>query len=164
MGFVGDGVFDILVVDLVIDLAETGDGVTDSEDERERVIRGERYGISLVAVCFLLLDPFGVCCVSWFSSFGRSVSASAVAVRSIDGDSLGSGVDELLSAVCMNWLSLPWKLVILLTGTSSPANPSVGISLSTLIVMDIQCRAMCDRTRLCDASLDFSPTAFDTVS
>ena len=126
----GDGV---VVVDLVIDLAETGDRVTDSEDERERVIGGERYGISLVvAVCFLLFDPFGVRCVSSFSlgSSGKSFSVSAVGFRFIDDDSAGSGVDELLSAMCMNWLSLPWKLVTLLTGTSSPASSSDVISLS----------------------------------
>lgn len=110
----------------------------DAEDDRDRVTGGERYANSLVAlgtdvfVCFCLLVGDGVCGIFLFGSLSSFPSISAVGFRFMDNAGADSGVKGLSSDMCMNWLSCPLKLVILLTGTSSV---SWQASLSTMVVI-----------------------------
>lgn len=122
---VGVGVVGRVDLDRVETEAETSGGVEASEreeDDRDRVIGGDIYA-SLVGVlgCLLRLDGLGV----W-----RMFSSSPSSTTSCAGFRFTGAGDDSISvgtpSWCMNWLSAPLKLVILLTGTSwaSDTSPS----------------------------------------
>lgn len=124
------------VVGLVVDLERVerdGDGEgfdsdNSEDDDRDRVIGGVKYESSLVGetACLLRFDFSGVCGISSLSILPDLRFIDSCAAVS-DASPFGQG----LSGMCMNWLRLPLKLVILSAGTS-PGPSGVTILLDVV--------------------------------